>query len=269
MDLSGRVLFVTGATQGVGQAIALAAADCGADLVIHGLHDDEQAQATLRAIRERGRECALVTADLSCDLDESVGTLIDQALAANPRIDTLISNAGTYIDTPFLEQSYETLDRTMKLNVYSHFLIVQRLARQWTRDRIDGRIVLVGSINGRLAEQVHVAYDSSKGAVEAMVRSLCVTLAPLGIRVNGMAPGLVHTPLTAPALDQPAFRRWMELHTPNRQVPGPEVCAEAALFLVSDAARHIHGQMLLVDGGMSAWQQPDPPAAWNEIADRA
>ena len=95
-----------------------------------------------------------------------------------------------------------------------------------------------------------------------MLRSLCVTLAPLGIRINGMAPGLIRTPLTEPAVKDVRMRRWMELHTPNGQVPGPEVCGGTAVFLLSDAAAHIHGQMLLVDGGMSVWQQPDPPAEW-------
>jgi NAD(P)-dependent dehydrogenase (short-subunit alcohol dehydrogenase family) len=117
---------------------------------------------------------------------------------------------------------------------------------------------MVGSINGRLAEQTHAAYDTSKGAVEMMVRTLCVELAPHGIRVNGIAPGLFRTPLTSAALDDPRFLEWMQRHTPNGQVPGPEVAGEAAVFLLSDAASHIHGQMLLIDGGMSVWQQPNP-----------
>ena len=109
---------------------------------------------------------------------------------------------------------------------------------------------------------MHVAYDTSKGAIEAMVRSLSVSLAPHGIRVNGVAPGLIQTPLTTPALNCDSTRRWMELHTPNGEVPGPESCAGATVFLLSNAAAHIHGQMLFVDGGMSIWQQPDLPTSW-------
>ena len=92
-----------------------------------------------------------------------------------------------------------------------------------------------------------------------MVRSLCVSLAPHGIRVNGLAPGLVRTPLTRVIDRDERFRRWMELHTPNRQVPHSDVCGSGAVYLCSDDAWHVHGQMLLVDGGMSAWQQPDMP----------
>ena len=92
-----------------------------------------------------------------------------------------------------------------------------------------------------------------------MVRSLAVTLAPLGIRVNGIAPGLFRTSLTEPALQDSNIRQWMELHTPNGVVPGPEVVRGTTVFLLSDGAEHMHGQMLFVDGGMSIWQQPDPP----------
>ena len=96
-----------------------------------------------------------------------------------------------------------------------------------------------------------------------LVRTLCAELAPHRIRVNGLAPGLVVTPLTAPALEDPRAMRWMKLHTPSGKVPGPDVVGQAAVFLVSDAAEHIHGQMLLVDGGMSAWQQPDVPPEYD------
>jgi NAD(P)-dependent dehydrogenase (short-subunit alcohol dehydrogenase family) len=154
--------------------------------------------------------------------------------------------------------SFDRLDRTMKLNVYSYYLLAQRFARRWVEGKVAGRILCVGSINGRLAEPDHTAYDTSKGAVEMMVKSLCVSLAPHGIRVNGLAPGLFRTPLTARVLDDPRFLGWMKRHTPNGEVPGPEVCGEAAVYLLGDAARHVHGHMLLVDGGMSAWQQPDP-----------
>jgi NAD(P)-dependent dehydrogenase (short-subunit alcohol dehydrogenase family) len=127
-------------------------------------------------------------------------------------------------------------------------------------DSVEGRVLMTGSINGLLAEPDHVAYDASKGAVAAMVRSLCVALAPRGIRVNAMAPGLVRTPLTGAVLDtDPDVDRWMRLHTPNGRVPDASVCGDTAVFLLSDAAEHIHGQTLLVDGGMSVWQQPDLP----------
>ena len=149
---------------------------------------------------------------------------------------------------------WATYDRTMRLNVAAPFFLTQRFARHWVQNQVAGRVLMIGSINGRLAEPTHACYDTSKGAIDAMVRSLCVTLAPLGIRVNGLAPGLVRTPLTSIIDRDERFRRWMELHTPNQQVPHSDVCGGGAVFLCSDAAEHIQGQMLLVDGGMSWWQ---------------
>ena len=143
---------------------------------------------------------------------------------ALPQIDILVNNAGTYIDKPFLEMDWETYDRTMRLNVAAPYFLTQRFARHWIANQIAGRVLMIGSINGRLAEPTHSCYDSSKGAIDAMVRSLCVSLAPHNIRVNGLAPGLVRTPLTSIIDRDERFRRWMELHTPSGQVPHSDVC---------------------------------------------
>jgi len=259
IDLKGHTALVTGGTMGVGHAMAMSLAQAGADIVLHGLREDATAVEAVSAIRQHNVDCQLVTTDLAAPTDEAIGKLFDSAISASTGIDILLSNAGTYSEPDFLDIDFATFERTMRLNVFSHFFLIQKFARYWVEQGTAGRVLLTGSINGRLAEQTHAAYDTSKGAVEAMVRTLCVSLAPLGIRVNGMAPGLVRTPLTASALDASGVTEWMKLHTPNQQVPGPEVCGPTAAFLVSDLASHIHGQMVLVDGGMSAWQQPDPP----------
>jgi glucose 1-dehydrogenase len=261
ISLKGHAALVTGGTMGVGRAIAVQLAKCRADIVLHGLRDDASAQEAVEEIRTQGVRCELITGDLSGPTEKAVGDIFREATSFGLNIDLLMSNAGTYSEGGFLEMELATFDRTMKLNVYSHFFLIQQFARHWIEQGTNGRVLLTGSINGRLAEHTHAAYDTSKGAVEMMVKTLAVTLAPHNIRVNGMAPGLVRTPLTALALDQPSVTEWMQLHTPNGQVPGPEACAGAAAFLVSDEAYHIQGQMLLVDGGMSSWQQPDPPEA--------
>ncbi len=264
ISLNGRTVLITGGTQGVGRAIALAMAEAGADLVLHGLAIDAAAEATANDCRAHGVDVRLIAGDLAGPTEAAVTHVFEQAIAERPDIDVLVNNAGSYFEAgiSFLELDYATFERTMRLNVFAYFLLTQRFAQRWVEANVRGRVLLIGSINGRLAEQAHAAYDTSKGAVEMMVKTLCVSLAPHGIRVNGLAPGLFYTPLTAPALDDPAARSWMELHTPNGQVPGPEVCGPGAVYLVSDAAEHVHGHMLLVDGGMSAWQQPDPPANW-------
>ena len=258
--LRGHRALVTGATQGVGRAIAVAIARAGADVVLHGLRDDAQAGQTRAQCAAAGVQVAVVEGDLASHPVEATERLFRDATTAMPGIDLLVNNAGTCLDTMhFLDVSPDLFERTMRLNVYAPFFLTQQFARGWVAQGTQGRVLFTGSINGRLAESNHSAYDTSKGAVEMMVKTLCVSLAPRGIRVNGMAPGLVRTPLTEAFLSDPKAMAWMQMHTPNGAVPGPDACGEAAAFLLSDAAWHIHGQMLLVDGGMSAWQQPDPP----------
>ncbi len=260
MRLDGKSALITGGTQGVGAAIAQALATAGCDLVLHGLREDEHTARTVAACRALGVNVATVFADLTGPTETVVSELVRQVDAVSEAVTLLVNNAGTFQEEPFLEMSVASFERTWRLNVQAGFFLTQAYARRWIANRAAGRVLFTGSINGELAEPDHTAYDTSKGAVRTMVRSLCVALAPHGIRVNAMAPGLVLTPLTSAVLssDHDALR-WMQLHTPNGRVPGAESCGGAALFLLSDEAEHIHGQTLLVDGGMSAWQQPDLP----------
>lgn len=261
IQLRGRTALITGGTQGVGKAIAIALATAGADVVIHGYQLDDHSEVTRTACESHGVKVSLVDGDLSGPTMDSVSRLFERSIAVAPSIDILVNNAGTYIDKPFLEMDFETYEKTFRLNTASPYFLAQAFAKRWIANGVDGRMLFTGSINGLLSESDHTAYDSSKGAIHAMVRSLCVSLAPHGIRVNAMAPGLVRTPLTNRVLSSDNdFLKWMELHTPNGQVPEADVCGGAALFLVSDLAAHIHGQVLFVDGGMSIWQQPDLPA---------
>jgi NAD(P)-dependent dehydrogenase (short-subunit alcohol dehydrogenase family) len=264
-DLNGHRAMITGGTQGVGAEIAKAIAAAGADVLLVGLRADELAWQTLQQCRASGVQAELITADLAQPPQQYLDELMNDVQRVMPGIDLLVNNAGTYIDTPFLEMDFDRYLTTIHLNVTAGYFLTQALARKWTAGKIAGRVLFTGSINGFLAEPDHTAYDTSKGAVAAMVKSLCVALAPHDIRVNAMAPGLVRTPLTDVLNQDQRLDQWMKLHTPNGQVPGAEVCAGAALFLLSDAAAHIHGQTILVDGGMSAWQQPDPPANWQPL----
>ncbi len=258
--LEGRSALITGGTQGVGGAIAMALAKAGANVVLHGLVHDDAADDTLANCRRANVRAELVVGDLTRPIPTSIPQLFQRACELMPAIDLLVNNAGTYIDRPFLEMDWETYDRTMRLNVDAGYFLTQAFAQRWINMQVAGRVLFTGSINGFLAEPDHTAYDASKGAVASLVRSLCVSLGPYGIRVNSIAPGLVRTPLTNQVLDKDAESlAWMQLHTPNHQVPGPEVCGGAAVFLLSDAASHVHGQTLLIDGGMSASQQPNLP----------
>ncbi|MDP6444875.1 MAG: SDR family oxidoreductase [Pirellulaceae bacterium] len=264
IDLKGHAALITGSTKGVGRSIAESYARAGCHVVIHGRAVGAASEEALQACRSHGVEAHFVTGDLSGPTEAATAEVFDNALAVRPDIDILVNNAGTYIDDPYLELTHDTFEYTMRLNVAAPFFLTQRFAKHWIAAGVDGRVLMIGSINGRLAEEVHACYDTSKGAVEAMIKTLCVSLAPHNVRVNGLAPGLVRTPLTSIIDENEDFADWMELHTPNGKVPHSDVCGGGAVYLVSDDAWHVHGQLLLVDGGMSAWQQPDMPPHWKK-----
>jgi NAD(P)-dependent dehydrogenase (short-subunit alcohol dehydrogenase family) len=258
IDLKGHAALVTGSSKGVGRAIAEAYAAAGADVVIHGRSLGREAQEVMERCRACGVSASFAGGDLSDTIESTVSELFETAMAAQPNLDILVNNAGQYYDVPFEEMTLERFERTMQLNVTSAYFLAQRFARHWIAHHVAGRVLFIGSINGRQAEPVSTAYDISKGAVEMMVRTLTVALAPHGIRVNGLAPGVVLTPQTNWIVDRnPAKADWVKRHTPNRAIPHADVCGPGAVYLVSDAAWHVHGHMLMVDGGMSAWQYPE------------
>ena len=260
IDLSKHAALITGGTQGVGAAIAISLARAGCSVIIQGLEANDDAAATLAACRSAGIEAEAFYSDLSRPISSIIPELLQASELLSRPIDLLVNNLGVFIDSPYLEMDVDTFDRTFHLNVAVGYFLTQAFARRWIPDGVAGRVLFTGSINGLLAEPGHTAYDASKAAVAGMVRSLCVALAPHGIRVNSIAPGLVRTPLTDQVLSADARAlRWMQLHTPNGQVPSAELCGPAAAFLLSDLAEHIHGQTIYIDGGMSVWQQPDYP----------
>jgi glucose 1-dehydrogenase len=251
-----RRICVTGATHGIGLAIAAAFAREGAHVVINAhTADDGGALETLRG----PGDCHFVQADLS--RAQGARDLIAAAQDKLGGIDTLVCNAGSFFDGPFAELTEDRIDATFNLNIKGYLLCAQAFAAQVTPDRINPSIICTGSTNSRAAERDSVAYDTSKGAVLMMIRSLAVTLAARGIRVNGIGPGLVDTPLTAPGLSAPGVRAKVTAQIPLGRIGRPEDIAGAAVFLASQAAGYITGQMLYVDGGILAQQMSWDPAS--------
>lgn len=259
IDLKGHAALVTGSSKGVGRAVAEACAAAGAHVVIHGRAMSPDAEQVMERCRSRGVRASFVPADLSRSTEPAVTELFEQAMAVEPGLDILVNNAGQYFDVPFTEMTLERFEKTLQLNVTSAYFLTQRFARRWIAGKVAARVLFIGSINGTQAEPVSTAYDISKGAVEMMVKTLAVALAPHGIRVNGLAPGVVLTPQTNwIAEGHPEKADWVRYHTPNGEIPDADVCGPGAVYLLSDAASHVHGHMLMIDGGMSAWQYPPP-----------
>jgi len=148
--------------------------------------DAAEVDEVLSRVRALGRKTGFIAADLSSITAQIVEDIFQRTLALSPNCDILVNNAGAFFDVPFEQMTFERFDKTYRLNVMAGYFLTQRFAHHWIERGIRGRVVFTGSINGRLAEPNSSAYDISKGAVEMMVKTLAVNLAPKGIRVNGM-----------------------------------------------------------------------------------
>lgn len=253
--MSDKAICITGATQGIGYGIAEAFARAGARLVINShVADEGGAAERLSALTE----CHFVQADVS--RPAGARALMDAAIEKLGRIDTLVCNAGTFRDAPFLELTEDAFDATFNLNVKGQLFCAQAFVRALQPGQEGASVICVGSTNGLQAEQNSVMYDASKGAVLMLVRSMALTLAPR-VRVNGIAPGLVETPLTAPGLSRGRTREIVSGQIPLGRIGEPGDIGGAAVFLSSDAARYVTGQMIYVDGGIVAGQ-----LSWEETA---
>lgn len=241
-SLQNRTALVTGSSQGIGLAIAQGIHDAGARVIYHGKE-------------EPAPEMPAGSDWLVEDLLDPTGAerLVKAAFAAQPELDLLVCNAGGFFDVPFLQLDPDIWDRTMDLNVKANYFVAQTFARELTARGRSGSIVLTCSTNGFQSEDDSSAYDTSKGALVMMTRTLAQALAPQNIRVNGMAPGLIRTTLNA------AMRTdEIEQHYNKKILLGrlgeAEDCAGAVVFLLSDAAKYITGQILVVDGGLTVGQ---------------
>lgn len=244
-SLTGHAALVTGSSQGIGFAAANGLLEAGAKVVFHGLQPRPD---NIHA------DCAYVQTDLT--RDEGPAQLVKEAFAAQPGLDTLMCNAGSFFDTPFLEMTRDRWDRTLRLNVSATYFIVQEFAKRLVAANRGGSIVITTSTNGLQAEGDSTAYDTSKGALVMLIRSLAVSLAEHGIRVNGVAPGVIKTPLTSV---------WMESRVDDLlghykrkillgRIGAPEDCAGAVVFLCSPAASYITGEIIVIDGGLTVQQ---------------
>ncbi|MCK6067453.1 MULTISPECIES: SDR family NAD(P)-dependent oxidoreductase [Microbacterium] len=244
-SLQGRTALVTGATRGLGHAFATALAEAGADIVVHG-RDQAAAETVRDEIEALGRKAYVVLGDLT----EAGGAqqVVDASIAAAGAIDILVNNAGACIHRPALEVTDDEWSYVMDTNVTALWRMSQAAGRHMV-ERGSGSIVNVGSISGMIVNrpQMQPAYNASKAAVHQLTKSLAAEWAPLGVRVNALAPGYIKTDMSP--VDEPQFRRmWIE-DAPQQRYATPDELGPAMVFLASDAASFMSGTVLVVDGG--------------------
>ena len=239
---------ISGSTHGIGYGIAKAFAKKGARIVINSHLDDNGALKKLNEITE----CHYVKADLSTV--QGAEYFVNKSFDLLGNLDTLINNAGTFLDQDFENISESDFDKTINLNVRGYMFASQAFAKIISQNNKNKSILCIGSSNSKAAEKNSVIYDTSKGAVLMMIRSLAISLADKNIRVNGIGPGILETPLTKEGLEKGNNKQVLKSQIPLGRIGLPKDIGGAAVFLSSQEAEYITGQMLYIDGGILANQ---------------
>jgi NAD(P)-dependent dehydrogenase (short-subunit alcohol dehydrogenase family) len=250
-DLSGRTALVTGGSRGLGLQIAEALGEAGARVVISARKANEL-EAAVEALKARGVEASWIAADSSQPAE--VQRLADATLDMLGHVDILVNNAGATWGAPAEDHPLDAWDKVMNLNVRSIFLLSQAIGKASMIPRRRGRIINVASIAGlagNTGAMTSVAYNTSKAAVINFTRALAGEWGVHGINVNALAPGFFPSKMTAGLLAHVGVDT-MRAHVPLRRLGDDEDLKGAALLLASDAGKHITGQLIAVDGGVSA-----------------
>ena len=245
IDLSARTALITGGSRGIGRATADLLARAGARVAINYLRDERAANAAVREIRAAGGEAMALAGDVS-EADQA-RQLVRDVVAAWGRLDIVVNNAGIWDEDVAGRGDLAVWDRTYAINQRGAFLVTDAAVPHL--ERHGGSIVFVSSTAGQRGEARHSAYAASKGALISYTKSLAAELGPRGIRVNAVAPGWVETDMAAPVLANAAERSAIERTIPIGRIASAADVAGPILFLVSDLARHVQGEILNVNGG--------------------
>lgn len=244
--LTGQVALVTGASRGIGQALAESLASAGAKVACLATRV-ENAEDTVSRIRDSGGQALALGGDVAAEAD--VAAAIENTLRAYSRLDILINNAGILLQKPFSEISLAEWKRVQEVNVTGTFLCARLVLAEMVRARRGGKIVNIGSTAGRIAPPRFVDYCTSKAAIDGLTRSLATEYARFGIRVNCIAPGYVATDLNRKSLEDEKIKKAVLSRIPMRRVAQPEELGPLTILLCSRGGEYITGQTIYVDGG--------------------
>jgi len=248
-DLSGRGALVTGASKGLGKAIALALAAAGADIALYA-RNKEDLEAVKASVEELGRRAEIFCVDV---LDQrAVDENVKATLEAFGHIDILVNNAGVNVRKPVLELAPEEWDLVVNTNLKGYFLMARAVAPAML-SRGSGKVINMASILGAVALPSQLAYASSKGGVIQMTKVMALEWAKQGVQVNAIGPTYFETPLVAQLRNDPERYNFIVDRTPMGRWGQPEELSGVVIFLASRASDFITGQTIFIDGGWTIW----------------
>src|SRR3954451_6596466 len=256
--LQGQKCLVTGASSGIGKAIAVAMGRAGADVVVNYVSGPEAAEEVAETIRGFGVKALALRADVS--QEDQVQAMFARTLQELGTIDVLVANAGLQRDAPFEQMTLQQWNTVLGVNLTGQFLCCREAVREFKRRGVRkeiscaaGKIICMSAVHEVIPWAGHVNYAASKGGVMLMMKSIAQEVAPYRIRVNSVCPGAVRTPINMEAWGTPeAYRELMKL-IPYKRIGEPDDIGRACVWLASDDSDYVHGTSLFVDGGMTLY----------------
>jgi len=248
MKLQGKVALVTGASTGIGKAIATAMAGEGASVVIDYVNKPEIADEVVQSIRKSGGSAQAVQADVS--VPDQVNNLLQQTVKAFGGLDILVNNAGLEYKHPFVEFPFEHWQKIIAVDLTGPYLCAQAAARQMVSQKRGGRIINISSIHEDLPMLTNAPYCAAKGGLRMLMRTIAVELAPHQITVNNIGPGAIFTPIDADIQANPEIENALMAEIPLGRWGKPEEVAGLAVFLASEGGAYCTGSTFFIDGGM-------------------
>jgi len=246
IHLEGKRALITGGSRGIGRATSLLFARAGSDVAFNYLSQEAAAAELKKEIEKIGRECLIFKADIS--QEKYVKLMVKEIIQKWGQIDIVVNNAGIWTYGEMGNMTKDVWEQTLKINLDGVFHICNSVV-PYMKEKKRGWIINVSSTAAVRGEAFHSHYAASKGALVSLTKSLAVELAPFNIRVNCVAPGWVDTDMCAEVFADPGFKKRVQESIPLKRIPLPEDIAGPILFLASDLARHITGEILNVNGG--------------------
>ncbi len=256
--LSGQRALVTGANSGIGEGVAIALGEAGANVVVNYISGEDAANKVVEIIKSNGSDAMAIRADVS--KEDQVQAMFKQMIDSWGSIDILVANAGVQRDADFTEMTLAQWQFVIDVNLTGQFLCCREAVREFVRRGIDpelscsaGKIICMSSVHEVIPWAGHVNYATSKGGVNMMMQSIAQEMAAKKIRVNSISPGAIATPINTSAWNTPEAEAELLQLIPYQRIGKPKDIARAAVWLASDDSDYITGTSIFVDGGMTLY----------------